>query len=249
MSKKSNTIREKRNLKFWINVGVAFLGKALATVISLVRVPILVNYLDPGGYGLFITITSVANWIQIGQLGMGCGLVNALVECDSKDDRASAQKYVNSLWLGLFLGLLVLSLLLFCSFPFVPWDKIFPSDDSQLAIQVPRTVAFTLITVLFGMLMTPLSSIYIAYQEQYKLNLWANFQGIIALGSIVVAVQWKLGMAGIALATGVATLFVNICNYLWLTYQDKPYLKFDTISLSFFAFKRVWSNSVSFFIS
>ncbi|QHU98996.1 lipopolysaccharide biosynthesis protein [Synechocystis sp. CACIAM 05] len=248
MQEKSNTFRQQRNLKFKINVGIALVGKVIATIISLVRVPILINYLNPEGYGLFITITSVANWIQLGQLGMGSGLINALIKCDAEDDKASAQKYVNSLWLGLAIALLILSLFLFGSFPFTPWNKLFPIDDAQLAIQVPQTVAFTLITVLFGIFMTPLGSIYNAYQEQYKLNLWSNLQGIVGLGAVVLATQLQSNMADISLAIGLATLLVNGANYFCLIKWDKPYLKFDVKTLSVSAFKGVWSSSISFFL-
>ena len=248
MQEKNNDFRQKRNLKFKVNVGIALFGKVVGTLISLVKVPILINYLNPEGYGLFITITSVANWIQLGQLGMGSGLINALIKCDAEDDRASAQKYVNSLWLGLAIALLILSLLLFGSFPFTPWNKLFPIDDSQLAIQVPQTVAFTLVTVLFGILMTPLGSIYNAYQEQYKLNLWGNLQGIVGLGAVVLATQLQSNMAGISLAIGLATLLVNGANYFCLIKWDKPFLIFDIKSISVAAFRSLWSSSVSFFL-
>ena len=62
------------------NVLASYCIKAVSILIGLVRVPLLLTYLDTEKYGVWLTIASMVMWIQHFDLGLGHGLRNKFAE-------------------------------------------------------------------------------------------------------------------------------------------------------------------------
>lgn len=92
------------------NILATFFIKGLSIIISLLYVPITLNYLNPTRYGIWMTLTSVVAWMGIFDIGLGNGLRNKLAEALAVGDKENAKKYVSTAYA--MLGLIVASVLI-----------------------------------------------------------------------------------------------------------------------------------------
>ncbi|MFA7572529.1 MAG: hypothetical protein WCY24_02295, partial [Lutispora sp.] len=60
-----------RTVKLKQNVGASFIIKGVSIILGLIKVPILLSYLDSEKYGVWLTISSILMWIQNFDLGLG----------------------------------------------------------------------------------------------------------------------------------------------------------------------------------
>lgn len=63
----------------------AMVYKGVSMVLSLVYVPIVLNYLGDYKYGVWASILSILSWISYFDLGIGNGLRNRLSEAIASD--------------------------------------------------------------------------------------------------------------------------------------------------------------------
>ena len=74
MQKNEIDIRFRNGIVF--NVAI----KGLSILLGLITVNIYLSYLGSSNYGLWITISSIASWAAMGDLGIGNGLRNELAK-------------------------------------------------------------------------------------------------------------------------------------------------------------------------
>ena len=94
-------------------IGSVFV-KGLSILVSLLLVPITLNYLDSEKYGIWLTISSVIFWFGFLDIGLGNGLRNKLAEALAGGDLKLAQKYVSTSYF--VLALISFSSIVFFSF-------------------------------------------------------------------------------------------------------------------------------------
>ncbi len=70
------------------------LTKPLATVITLVSVPLFLRYLGKEGYGLYQAIIAFSAQLALTNAGLSSGLVNKLTDCHVSGDRELARRPV-----------------------------------------------------------------------------------------------------------------------------------------------------------
>ncbi|HEE9872888.1 TPA: polysaccharide biosynthesis protein, partial [Citrobacter braakii] len=61
-----------------INIGLGFISKFGSFLLSYLSLPIALNYLGIGYYGVWVVIFSVVSWIYNFDVGVGLGLKNKL---------------------------------------------------------------------------------------------------------------------------------------------------------------------------
>src|SRR5690554_1545023 len=74
--------------------GVAI--KSISIVISLLYVPLLINYLDSERYGIWIALTSMLTWFHFFDIGLGNGLRNLLTEAITQNNYKKARELVST---------------------------------------------------------------------------------------------------------------------------------------------------------
>lgn len=83
------------------NIFGSFVIKGGSILIQLLLVPLLINYLDSEKYGIWVTIISLVQWINIFDIGLGNGLKNKLAEAIAKGNTLLAKRYVSTTYLML----------------------------------------------------------------------------------------------------------------------------------------------------
>ena len=100
------TSGNERSVKAKKNIIASFLNKGVAIIISLLIVPITINYLNSEQYGIWLTLSSTVAWIAYFDIGLGHGFRNKFAEAKANGDLILARKYVSTTYaiLGIIFG-------------------------------------------------------------------------------------------------------------------------------------------------
>lgn len=134
------TSGSERSVKAKKNIIASFFNKGIAIIISLLIVPITINYLNSEQYGIWLTLSSIVAWIAYFDIGLGHGFRNKFAEAKAKGDHILARKYVSTTYaiLGIIFGALLLLILIFN--PFLDWASLLkvsaPNDLLQKVVGI-----------------------------------------------------------------------------------------------------------------
>ena len=132
-----------RTRKAQINTIMGLAVKGAGMLISLLLVPLTIDYLSKETYGTWLTISSIVTMLSFLDIGIGNGLRNKFSEAVTRQDTTLARSYVSTSYF-IFGSIQTVFLLLFVAFfRFLPWQRIFNTtiDIEQLQLVVLLTVA------------------------------------------------------------------------------------------------------------
>jgi O-antigen/teichoic acid export membrane protein len=121
---------DSRSLLLKKNIVISFLIKGIAIFISLLLVPLTLNFLSAYEYGLWLTISSIYTWINYFDIGLGNGLRNRLTESMAEGNIKLGQIYVSTT-LFILATIIAIIFLIFLSIqPLLNWSAILNSDST-----------------------------------------------------------------------------------------------------------------------
>ncbi len=192
------------------NILSSFIIKAASIVISLVVVPLTLNYVNPSRYGIWLTLSSIVAWFSFFDIGITHGLRNKFAEARAKGDDSSAQIYVSTTYGILAIVFISIWVLFLVINPFLNWSDIlkispeYSSDVSKLAV-----IVFTYFCMQF--ILRTLSTIIAADQEPAQASLIDVIGQLISLIIIVILVKTTEGsLVNLGLALCAAPLLALI---------------------------------------
>lgn len=113
--------RSKRTKK---NIFYSLFIKGVSIIISLILVPIILSYLDPLKYGIWITLSSIITWFNFLDIGFGNGLRNKFAEALAIGDHELAKIYVSTTYFILSVIITISLVIFLCINPFLNWSTI-----------------------------------------------------------------------------------------------------------------------------
>lgn len=166
----------ERSVKTKKNIVQSVILKGGSVAITLILVPLSINYINPTQYGMWLTLSSLITWAALFDMGLGNGLKNKLAEYIALDDIEKARSYVSST----YAILTIISLMLFICFwivnPHIHWYSILNVKNSGNA-DLNNLVLFIFITFCFQFVLQLINSVLTANQAPAKyafLNLIAQ---------------------------------------------------------------------------
>src|SRR5665647_3802680 len=87
---------QDRSIKIKKNILASFVIKGLSIAISLVLVPLTINYVNPTQYGIWLTLSSIVAWFSFFDIGFGNGLRNKFAESKATGNTEKAKIYVST---------------------------------------------------------------------------------------------------------------------------------------------------------
>jgi O-antigen/teichoic acid export membrane protein len=156
-------------------------------LVSLILVPLTINYINPVQYGIWLTISSLVTWMSFFDIGMGHGLRNKVTTALSIGDIPLAKKYVSTTYA---------SIAIIATFLFIGLCFVIPSVDWRTLLNIPNTLTENvniILIIVFGTF---------------------SFQFIVQLINTVLAAIHKPALAGLISFIGQAAL---LCCVLFLT--------------------------------
>lgn len=182
----------ERSIKAKKNILTSVFIKGGSIGISLLLVPLTINFVNPERYGIWLTISSIVAWFSFFDIGLTQGLRNKFAGAIAKGDDESAQVYVSTTYvvLGIIFTTIWLSFLLIN--PLLNWsDMLNVSAEFSNEISILVVIVFTYFCLQF--VLRVLTTILTADQEPAKASLIDLIGQVIALFIIVILVSTTQG--------------------------------------------------------
>lgn len=238
----------KRSVKAKKNILASFVIKGGSIAISLVLVPLTINYVNPTSYGIWLTLSSMLAWFGFFDIGFGHGLRNKFAESIAQGEYDLAKKYVSTTYaiLSLIIGAV---LLIFLGInPFLNWASILnTSPELGDELRSVSLIVFTFFCLQFVLKL--ITTVLTANQEPAKASLF-NFLG--SLFSLMVIFVLTKTTEGNLIYLGAALSFTPVLvltsSTVWFyTHEYKKYAP-SLSKVDFSLAKDLMSLGAKFFV-
>ncbi|EPR67544.1 hypothetical protein [Cyclobacterium qasimii] len=238
----ARTVLAKKNI-----VGSIFI-KGGSIAVSLVMVPLTIDYINPTRYGIWLALSSIVGWFSFFNVGMTHGLRNKFAEARTRGDNEAARMYISTTYAVLTIVFSAVWLVFLFVNPFLDWVNILnASSEMRMELSILAIIVFTYFCLQF--VLKIIHTLVTADQQPAKASL-INFVGqIISLLVIVVLVKTTDGSLinlGLALCVApVAVLIIANIYFFGTSYKDlKPSISHVNFSQS----KNLFSLGLVFFV-
>ena len=188
----------------------SFVIKGLSILVSLMIVPLTLNYLDETRYGIWLTLTSILGWMYFFDIGLGNGLRNKLAEAKAKGETDLGRIYVSTTFGMLTLISIGLLLLFFAINPFLDWTKIL-NTDAALAHELSKTVLIVFAFFCLQFVFRLVSTILLADQKPALsdfLNLCGSALALSVIFILTKVTEGSLLSVGVVFSTAPVLVFL-----------------------------------------
>ena len=203
-----------RSIKAKKNIIASFFIRGLSLVISLVLVPLTINYVSPSQYGIWLTLSSIVYWFSFFNIGLSQGLRNKFAEAKAKGDDNLAQVYVSTTYAILAIIFSVVWIIFLIVNHFLNWSHILNiSENMRREVSLLAIIVFTYFCLQF--VLDIITTLILADQQPAKSSFISVSGQVISLIFIFVLVKTtqgsliKLGIA-LCLSPLLVLLFANI---------------------------------------
>lgn len=238
----------KRSVEAKKNVLGSLVIKVLSIAISLVMVPITINYINPTQYGIWLTLSSMVAWISFFDIGFTQGLRNRFAEAKAAGNIELAKTYVSTAYFYIGIIFVCIWILLMIVNQFVDWGKVLKIDQDTAREVI--IMAYIIISYFcFQFVFRIINTILIADQKPAQavmLDLLGQFFSLIAIYILTKVTSGSL--IYLTLALGIApTLVVILGNIYFFKTKYKVYAPTVSYVKNRYA-KDIMSLGVKFFV-
>ena len=177
-----------------LNILGAFFVKGGAAIISVILLPLYISFFDNQTIlGIWYTILSVLNWINLFDLGLGNGLRNLLPECFEKKDRLSARKYISTTYIAITIIAVCASCIGGILVSVANWNTILNVSERIISKQqLTECVIIVFWGVILHIVLKTIKSILYAIQKSAWVNALAMISNLIILLSLLIVPSFDL---------------------------------------------------------
>jgi O-antigen/teichoic acid export membrane protein len=238
----------QRSIKIQKNVAGIFCAKVVGIGASFLMVPLVLNYLEPNKYGIWIALSSVIGWFGFFDIGLSNGLRNSMGKALAQKDIPLAKSLVSTT-MGMLIGIvLILTFIYLLINSHIDWTSIFNSPTNfryELEIVVGIVFSFFAIRFLFGLILTVLA-IYQRPAIVEFLNATITILSLISIWLLTKYTDNSLIYLGAALG-GSAALVLFVAN-VWFFKHEYKEIAPDIKSFDRKKINSLTNQGVQFFI-
>ena len=206
----------ERSIKAKKNILASLIIRGLSIAISLVLVPLTINYINPTQYGIWLTLSSIVAWFSFFDIGLTQGLRNKFAEAKAKGEDSLAQIYVSTTY-----GILaiIFSLVWFAfvfANQFLNWAHILNiSENMRSEVATLAIIVFTYFCLQF--VLRIITTLLLANQQPAKSSLIDVLGQVFSLIFIIILVKTTEGsLIKLGFALCVSPLLVLVGANLFL---------------------------------
>lgn len=209
---------DKRSIVAKRNIIASIIIKGLGIGLSFLLVPLLLDYLDPIRYGLWLTITSVVQWFWFFDIGLGNGLRNKFAEAKATKDFELARTYVSTAYYLLGIIVLTVMLIFLPIASFIDWSKVL-NAPAELQNELMQIV---IVVFIFFMLRLELQLIGTLLLGDQKTAINDSLNPISSFLVILLILMFKnlfpnsFFLASIALSLSPVIVYIFVSTYFFL---------------------------------
>jgi len=214
----------QRSVKAKKNILASIIIKGLSIAISLLLVPMTINYINSSRYGIWLTLSSIIGWLSFFDIGLSQGFRNRFAEAKARNDDSLAQVYVSTTYLLLSVIFFIVWIIFLIGNNFLNWSKILNiPEDMQSEVSLLAVIVFTYFCLSF--VLKIITTILLADQKPAKSSLIDLLGQILSLVFIFILVRTTEGSLlklGIALCVSPLLILV-IANLVSFNGDYKKY--------------------------
>ena len=170
----------ERTIKTKKNVVLIAIYRGLSILITFLLVPITLNYVDSGTYGIWLTLSSIVGWISFFDIGINNGLKNRLTEALAKNDSQLGKTYISTTYAMLSIIFFPLLVLLMLIIPHIDWNSLLNIQDYS---GQGLSAAMCIIAAFFclNFILSTINVVIFAHQDPADASLCTLFQQVVSL--------------------------------------------------------------------
>jgi O-antigen/teichoic acid export membrane protein len=239
---------QDRSIKAKKNIIASFFIRGVSIAISLVLVPLTINYINPSRYGIWLTLSSIVAWFSFFDIGLTQGLRNKFAEAKAKGEDDLAQIYVSTTYAILAIIFFIVWAIFLVINNYLNWAHILNiSESMQSEISILAVIIFSYFCLQF--VLRVITTLIIADQQPAKSSLIDVLGQIFSLIFIIILVKTTEGsLIKLGIALCVSPLIVLIgANLFFFRGVFKRYRpSFDKIK--FFHARGLFNLGAIFFV-
>ncbi|MDP4222855.1 MAG: MATE family efflux transporter [Bacteroidota bacterium] len=201
----------ERSVKAKKNILASFLIKGASIGISLLLVPLTINYINSSRYGIWLTLSSIVAWLSFFDVGLTQGLRNKFAEAKARNDDEVARIYVSTTYAILAIIFFAIWVIFLVCNNYLNWPKILNVPaEMQSEISLLAVIVFTYFCLSF--VLKIVSTVLLADQQPARSSLIDMLGQLVSLIFIVILVKTTEGSLlklGIALCVSPLLILVG----------------------------------------
>ena len=180
---KKVTTSDSRTKEISKNVIGLGLLQGINILCSFILVPIVMNFVTPSQYGIWLTMSSIISWLSLLDVGLGTGMKNKLTEALAHDNIKLAREYVSTTYVVISSIAFLFLILIFIIFPHINWSVVYNQESTMNESLMYTTLivtSFFLIKLVISLIGTILTS-YLKPAYNQLLNTASNVMVLIII--------------------------------------------------------------------
>ncbi len=237
----------ERSIRARRNIALSFILKLLNIAVQFVLVPLLLDYLTPVKYGIWLTVVSIINWFNLFDVGIGNGLRFKLADVLAKNDNEQARTYISTSYAALTILALVYYVLFLMVFRFLNWQTILNAPkDFIFEIERLILIAFTFFSVNFVIRL--ISSVLYADQKSSMNDLLYAISNLLSLLFVFTLMQISSkSLIWVGICIGFSTFLPITLGSIFLYKRQYHYLRPALKNINFKIFNKLASLGIRYF--
>ncbi|HBH48914.1 MAG TPA: polysaccharide biosynthesis protein [Bacteroidales bacterium] len=239
---------QARSIKAKKNILALILRKGLGVVVSFLILPLLIEFLNPTRYGIWITLSTFIVWFNFLDIGLGNGLRNRFAEATALGKNKLARVYVSTSYA--FIG--IISILLLVAFllasEYIDWNKVFNAPlDYKVELKAGVRIAFSFFCLQFFVKL--INTILTADQKPALAGYFSTISSVLVLLSVWLLYKKLTGtLVIISYVTSISNFIVPAVASIILFRGSYSYVAPALSHIRFSVLKDILSLGVQFFV-
>jgi O-antigen/teichoic acid export membrane protein len=221
-AKRARTERRGKHIKLTVLTGLV--ARASSMVMTIVSVPLTLNYLGAERFGLWMTVTSVVSMLTFADFGIGNGLLTVVAEASGRDDQIAIRRFVSSGFAILtFISAGILLLFFAVVYPAVNWAHVFNVVSPAAKAEAGPAIAALMLCVAASISTLIVPRVQLALQHGFISNLFVTIGLFASLAAIWLVSVERGSVALLILAMSGTPIVAGIVNGLIFFNRNKQY--------------------------
>lgn len=180
---KNLTNLDERSEKVYKNVAGSVVLKGISMVVSLLLVPLTIEYVSPDKYGIWLTLSSIVSWLGFFDIGLSNGTKNKVTEALAKNDSKTAREYVSTSYIAIGIIFLLVFVLFCLTNQCLDWSRIM-SVNTSLKVELSEVTLIVVGLFCVSMTLNVINSVISAIQKPALSSLITTAGQVFALIAI-----------------------------------------------------------------
>jgi|26BtaG_2_1085354.scaffolds.fasta_scaffold01071_7 O-antigen/teichoic acid export membrane protein len=210
-----------KNKIFKKNLSYGLLFKSGALLVTYLTIPLLIRGLGVKDYGIWVTIFSIFGWIYYLDLGIGNGVKNSITTALVKKDYLSANQYINTAYISIFVIALLFLVISSVFIWTVNLSSLLNAELDERSLKIIFLI--TLISFFLNFILSLYKQLFYAIQKSATVELSLFLTNFTILAVCIVLLRYfNLNLIKVALIYGVSNISISlIFNYIFFKKQTK----------------------------